>query len=185
MHHLRANTTASRGVRAGSALFIDLLLLLRMPLPAAKVASSDGLDCRDVSPARVAMSCSATLAPPTTAAPRRLGLTSGPLARLLETCWVRGLDRFDGKTEAVRFQMSSEPRCATCLVTVRQHSIALIQTALGRPQETAQKPCYTPPGTRQRGAVGAAGPGRASQCKHSKSLPLDSRQIKNVDNLLI
>ena len=78
-----------------------------------------------------------------------------PLPLLLETCWVRGLDRFDGKTEAVRFQMSSEPRCATCLVTVRQHSIALIQTALGRPQETAQKPCYTPPGTRQRGAVGA------------------------------
>jgi hypothetical protein len=82
-------------------------------------------------------------------------LTSGPLARLLETSWVRGLDRFDGKTEVARFQMPSEPRCAACLVAVSQHSIALIQTALGRPQETAQKLCYTPPGTRQRGAVGA------------------------------
>ena len=40
--------------------------------------------------------CRATLALPTTATPRRLGLTPGPLARLLETFWVRGLDRFDG-----------------------------------------------------------------------------------------
>ena len=86
---------------------IDLLLLL--PLPAARgrllrcavnvVWSTVATSHQHVSP------CRATLAPPTTAAPRRLGLTSGPLARLLETSWVRGLDRFDGETEAV--QMST------------------------------------------------------------------------------
>ena len=83
---------------------VDLLLLL--PLPAARGRL---LRCGLVDLSRRVtkhvLPCRATLAPPTTAAPRRLGLTSGPLARLLETSRVRGLDRFDGETEAV--QMST------------------------------------------------------------------------------
>ena len=70
-----------------------------------EVASSDVVWSTVATCHQHVLPCRATLAPPTTAAPRRLGLTSGPLARLLETSWVRGLDRFDGETEAV--QMST------------------------------------------------------------------------------
>jgi hypothetical protein len=56
-----------------------------------EVASSECclVDCRGVPPACVAVPCNAS-------------------ARRLEASWVRGLDRFGGKTEAVRFQMPSE-----------------------------------------------------------------------------
>ena len=102
--------------------------------------------------------CRATLAPPTTAAPRRLGLTSGPLARLLETSWVRGLDRFDGETEAV--QMSTcrkwRPVSQCCTRFVACHCTfklphETLRNGTARRQETAPaaryapgKPCYTP-----------------------------------------
>ena len=72
---------------------------------------------------------------PATAAPRRLKPTPGRLARLLEASWWRGLDRFDRVFEAERFAMSSEPRCAACPVTVRQHSITGTQSTFGRPQK--------------------------------------------------
>ena len=88
---------------------------------------------------------------PATAAPRRLKPTPGRLARLLETSWWRGLDRFDRVFEAERFAMSSEPRCAACPVTVRQHSITGTQSTFGRPQ----KPPRNGATRRQQPAVAA------------------------------
>ena len=88
---------------------------------------------------------------PATAAPRRLKPTPGRLARLLEASWWRGLDRFDRVFEAERFAMSSEPRCAACPVTVRQHSITGTQSTFGRPQ----KPPRNGATRRQQPAVAA------------------------------
>ena len=92
---------------------------------------------------------------PATAAPRRLKPAPGRLARLLETSWWRGLDRFGRVFEAERFAMSSEPRCAA----LPRHSPSALDHRHSehfRPtSETAEKRRYTPPATRRRGAEGA------------------------------
>ena len=86
------------------------------------------------------------LAPPTTAAPRRLRPTSGPLARLLETSRVRGLDRFDGETEAVQMSTCRKwramsqfcTRFVTCHCTFKLPHETL-RNGAARRQETAPR----------------------------------------------
>ena len=60
---------------------------------------------------------------------RSVGLAgAGRGERLRPAAFARAIG--DGKTEVVRFQMSSEPRCAACLVTVR-HGYALLFVIAG------------------------------------------------------